>query len=80
MLYGLGICMGKHFRILPDLIRGPYDQTQSECLLSSNMSPGPTQAPILFIPLRLKPDLFTMCPDYRIINTYFFQRINTINP
>jgi hypothetical protein len=34
--------------------------------------PNPTEARIPFIPARMKSGLFTMCPDYRIINTCLF--------
>jgi hypothetical protein len=39
--------------------------------LSSCMFPHSTQTRLHFIPARMRPDLFTTCPDYRIINTFF---------
>jgi hypothetical protein len=52
--------------------RGPFGPTQPEPRLSSNMLPVPNLSPSSFFPARMKPDLFTICPDYRIINICFF--------
>jgi hypothetical protein len=67
------VCTGQKFRILPGPARRPFVPTQPEPEVYLQICyPYPTQARLSFIPARMKPDLFTICPDYRIINAYSF--------
>jgi hypothetical protein len=62
----LEVCTGQNFRIEPGPAReafSPSPQFIFKCYQY------PTQARLPFIPARMKPHLFTICPDYHIINT-----------
>jgi hypothetical protein len=73
-------CMGRNFRVLPRPARGPFGSTEPEPDVYLLICyPSPTEARPPFIPARIKSDVFTVFPDYPVINTYFSQCINTTN-
>jgi hypothetical protein len=73
------VCTGRKLEFY--LARGPFGLIQPEpkvhlqiCYLH------PTEARLILIAARIKPDQVTICPDCRVIDSCFRRYINANNP